>query len=518
MSNKYDYPRLSTFVGGIVDPPIRALALSITSSVGYLKSLVTQSASYAAASQASSNTSQGFATNASASAASVTIIYNNFTSTYVGVKASDPQKSSLNNNLTANSFYIRSVDRHLRYVAAIDANSGAVTWQDAVVGVDPQTVYTAADGRYLSLVKTDTTQTVAGQVSFSKSPTAAKVTDWNSQQLATAVDVVSKIGTEAQRAISVEGALSDRITSEITRATAVEKTLIDFGNGFLSGSNSNGYWATRPDGLIEQWGRIVINASATSIDGSTINFPIEFGDANSVTITGNSYTMTSSSWTENVVMFIGGPNGKTCNVIVGTSNQNQVVNNNITVGWRATGLRATPAGGDPAPANNSSSGSSSGSTPTTTNTGTTSTGDPGNSGGGSSGGGGGGHLCPEDTTPVLLANTAHDDAGSYVPASQLRVGDYVWTQHEHTMAWGAFKIIQARSFHAELWEAEGYYRSTKSHPMYLNDAWTSIDKIGHVSGPGVAIALTVKDAHTFISLDKKGNKVLNHNIKANELS
>jgi predicted phage tail protein len=49
-------------------------------------------------------------------------------------------------------------------------------------------------------------------------------------------------------------------------------------------------------------------------------------------------------------------------------------------------------------------------------------------GGAPSGGGG----CPAPWVPVLMAD------GREVPAGELRVGDWVRTQHEATLAWGAF--------------------------------------------------------------------------------
>lgn len=539
MAKKYDYPKLSNFVGSIVDRRIRTIALSITSSVGYLKSLVTQSSNYATNSHDSANVSQAAATDASGSAAAVTIIYNNFTSTYVGVKSSDPQKSSLNNKLTANSFYIRSTDSHLRYVAAIDNNTGIVTWQDAVVGADPQSVITVCNGRYLSLVQPLTIQDVQGPVNFNKITTVPSVTDWNSHQATPASDVRDLVNTTSQplvreiaRAKQAEIALNDRVNqtyidieayadnAAVAAGNVVQTNLNGFASYFLSGSNVNGYWEKRYGGVVEQWGRVRLVATNTSVMGTTINFPIRFGDAASVSVNTTPLRTTSSTWTESASMIQGDPTQDYCALVIGTSNPTQTFTNDIIVAWRAIGFAATPEGGDPVPVSNGTAGANPGSTPNPVNNGTPPSSDPGNTGGGGGGSGGtsegGPSLCPEHITPILLANEDKTGPGEFITADKLCLDDYVWTQHEKTMSWGAFKVIQARSFETVLWQATGYYRATKRHPMYLNDNWVTIDTFGTVSGNGIAVAITVEDAHTFVSLDLAGNQILNHNLKTGD--
>ena len=99
MSNLLDFQRLSNFVSGIVDRKIYAVSASITSGTGYLQGLVTSSQNYANQSLAHSNTAADSASDADTAAASALIVWNEFTSTYVGLKASDPTLSSLGNSI-----------------------------------------------------------------------------------------------------------------------------------------------------------------------------------------------------------------------------------------------------------------------------------------------------------------------------------------------------------------------------------------------------------------------------------
>lgn len=71
----------------------------------------------------------------------------------------------------------------------------------------------------------------------------------------------------------------------------------------------------------------------------------------------------------------------------------------------------------------------------------------GGSGGGGSGAVGvvsGGGFCPAPEVMVLLANDERTGAGREVRADQVRAGlDFVWTRHERTLEWGAFKVVAA---------------------------------------------------------------------------
>ena len=52
------------------------------------------------------------------------------------------------------------------------------------------------------------------------------------------------------------------------------------------GSNANGYWEKRANGVIEQWGSVAIPTGGGSVDTVNITFPIPFTDSGSITLTG----------------------------------------------------------------------------------------------------------------------------------------------------------------------------------------------------------------------------------------
>jgi hypothetical protein len=138
----------------------------------------------------------------------------------------------------------------------------------------------------------------------------------------------------------------------------------------------------------------------------------------------------------------------------------------------------------------------------------------GGSGGGGSGGGGG--VCPVLDTPILLANDNHTGPGSTIIAGELRPGvDWVWTQHETTMEWGAFMVTHARVVKDVVVYAatiEGnYLRATFDHPVWMNGRWTKMYEIANTDGRADVISITIDDAHTYIS-----NGILSHNKIANQ--
>jgi len=132
-----------------------------------------------------------------------------------------------------------------------------------------------------------------------------------------------------------------------------------------------------------------------------------------------------------------------------------------------------------------------------------------------SGGGGGGGIpggqCPTDDTPILMANYDRSGPGLTKPAADVRVGDWVWTQHEITMRWGAYQV-EAISFHDDeiVYRAEGYPRTTAAHRFWI-DGWVRMDTMGQEDGVARVAKITVSDAHTYISAG-----VLSHNAKMTE--
>jgi hypothetical protein len=109
--------------------------------------------------------------------------------------------------------------------------------------------------------------------------------------------------------------------------------------------------------------------------------------------------------------------------------------------------------------------------------------------------------CVTEDTPVLMADR------SYKPAGEVHAGETVWTQHEHTLEWGAYKVLKSQIVPCDdVWEAQGI-RASGDHRLWLN-GWKRVRDIGAPSDPAKVVRLTVEDAHTYYSAG-----VLSHNIK-----
>ena len=206
-----DFDRLSSFVGGIVDRKMKALSMSITSSTGFLRSLVTQSQANAQSAQSYAQTAQNYSQDADGSAASAQTAYNTFAASYGGLKSTDPTQTLTNGTFNVGAVYIRSSDSRFRYVQSL--NGSTPVWADAQLAADPASVISAATGKFLSLTATSL-QTVAGPTNFSSTVTAPAVTNWTSSQVTTANDVTNKINTVVAA-----------ISAETNRATLVESNL-----------------------------------------------------------------------------------------------------------------------------------------------------------------------------------------------------------------------------------------------------------------------------------------------------
>jgi len=138
----------------------------------------------------------------------------------------------------------------------------------------------------------------------------------------------------------------------------------------------------------------------------------------------------------------------------------------------------------------------------------------GGGGTGGGGGGGGGGYCPHVDTMVLLANEAKDGPGDQKRAGDMAVGDYVWTQHEKTMAWGAYPVTDVaivdcdNMYFVQL--GNGIHCSS-DHQIWLS-AWVKASEIGVKSEPGQVVAVNVDEAHTYVT-----NGVLSHNASSKQL-
>jgi hypothetical protein len=106
-----------------------------------------------------------------------------------------------------------------------------------------------------------------------------------------------------------------------------------------------------------------------------------------------------------------------------------------------------------------------------------------------------------------MADAERSGPGTEKPASMVEVGDWVWTQHEITRAWGAYPVT-AISFSLDpVFAAEGYPKATPRHRFWL-DRWVMMEEIGVAAGEARVAKITVGDAHTYVS-----DGVLSHNYK-----
>ena len=132
---------------------------------------------------------------------------------------------------------------------------------------------------------------------------------------------------------------------------------------------------------------------------------------------------------------------------------------------------------------------------------------------GSAGGGGGGvsgGRCVTDDTPILMADAYLAGPGMEKVAADVKVGDWVWTQHEITMALDAYQVTAIEFADEPVFKAVGYPRATAAHLFWKDGGWVRMDAIGTADGTARIAKITVDDAHTYVSAG-----VLSHNIKAN---
>lgn len=129
---------------------------------------------------------------------------------------------------------------------------------------------------------------------------------------------------------------------------------------------------------------------------------------------------------------------------------------------------------------------------------------PADGGGDTGGGGGGGGYCVTPETPILMADQTSKPAGSIIR------GEWVWTQHETTKAWGNFPVTAVERVHCDrLYQAtiDGKtIRGSFDHPVWTGGEWVTLETIGAAAGMGDVVMLTVASAHTYVA-----NGVLSHN-------
>jgi hypothetical protein len=128
-------------------------------------------------------------------------------------------------------------------------------------------------------------------------------------------------------------------------------------------------------------------------------------------------------------------------------------------------------------------------------------------GGGDTGGGYDGR-CVIDSTLILLANLRHDGPGASTPARLLKVSDWVWTQHEITLVWGAYPVTAISFSEEPVFAAAGLPRATPRHRFWNGSGWYRMQEVGVAAGSARVAKITVADAHTYVS-----EGLLSHNYK-----
>lgn len=104
------------------------------------------------------------------------------------------------------------------------------------------------------------------------------------------------------------------------------------------GFNENGFWETRPNGVMEQWGYVAINSGGNNTSG-TITFPKPFADATKVVVTGSITTQPNGLWGAGT--FIAVPaDTASATFVADTANKEQAFGAGVRAGWRAIGTSA----------------------------------------------------------------------------------------------------------------------------------------------------------------------------------
>jgi hypothetical protein len=122
-------------------------------------------------------------------------------------------------------------------------------------------------------------------------------------------------------------------------------------------------------------------------------------------------------------------------------------------------------------------------------------------------------FCVTDDTPIQMANEAHDGAGEAMPASEVRAGDWVWTQNEATLQWGAFRVMRSSFAIRPIMAATGYPSATPRHRFKVGDAWACMEDLGEDAGTARVWLGKVEFACTYMSQAPSGEWVLSHNLK-----
>ena len=127
--------------------------------------------------------------------------------------------------------------------------------------------------------------------------------------------------------------------------------------------------------------------------------------------------------------------------------------------------------------------------------------------------------CPAPWTKILMADGTHKNAGD------LKVGDILKTQHEHTLEWGEYPVLKVNIVQQDRFKLKFDHTDfvcSPSHRMYIeNKGWTKVSDMaigdiisGHILLEigdyeyGDVVAIEVGESHTYIS-----EGLLSHNLK-----
>lgn len=123
------------------------------------------------------------------------------------------------------------------------------------------------------------------------------------------------------------------------------------------------------------------------------------------------------------------------------------------------------------------------------------------------GGGYGGGYCVVDDAPILMAD------GSTCWGAYLTEGMIVRTQHETSLEWGDYPIQAIERAFLPVFRADGLPRATADHRFWIDGAWVRMRDLGEADGSAWVVKLTVRSAHTYVTVDAKGRHILSHNLK-----
>lgn len=107
-----------------------------------------------------------------------------------------------------------------------------------------------------------------------------------------------------------------------------------------------------------------------------------------------------------------------------------------------------------------------------------------------------------------MANFDRSGPGLSMPAADIKIGDWVWAQHETSMEWGAFRVSDITFSDEPVLRAEGYPRATAQHRFWRAGDWIEMSSLGEPDGVARVAKITVERAHTYVS-----NGILSHNAK-----